>query len=142
MDGGPTSPTAPHSLDKWFLRCSHIYMLFGWQDWMPDSASYRWGYYAARMRSAIALTNLHSHDEPTMEFSGYIVGDSSGQMEGGLLQRPMMMVGMGSKLIRYYNFGPLYHFPANAYSDSQNASMLFAEIAQANEMIAEAEHVL
>ena len=31
---------------------------------MPDSASHRWSYYAARMRSAIALSK-HEH----MEFS-------------------------------------------------------------------------
>ena len=72
------------------------------EDWMPDSASHRWSYYSARMRSAIALSN-HSDE---MIFSGYIVTRSSGQQEGGLLQRPLTMVGSGAKAVRYYNFGP------------------------------------
>jgi hypothetical protein len=33
---------------------------------MPDSASHRWSYYSARMRSAIALSNYSSE----MSFSG------------------------------------------------------------------------
>ena len=69
---------------------------------MPDSASHRWSYYSARMRSAIALSNYS--DE--MIFSGYIVTRSSGQQQGGLLQRPLTMVGSGAKAVRYYNFGP------------------------------------
>ena len=72
------------------------------EDWMPDSASHRWSYYSARMRSAIALSNYS--DE--MIFSGYIVTRSSGQQQGGLLQRPLTMVGSGAKAVRYYNFGP------------------------------------
>lgn len=50
------------------------------EDWMPDSASHRWSYYAARMRSAIALSNRTG---PEQEFSGYIVVGSSGAQEGG-----------------------------------------------------------
>lgn len=45
------------------------------------------------MRSAIALSN-HSDE---MSFSGYIVTRSSGEQEGGLLQRPITMVGSGAK---------------------------------------------
>ena len=66
-----------------------------------DADIHRWGYYSARMRSAIALSN-HSG----LEFSGYIVVGSSGDQDGGLLQRVIGLAGMGSKLIRYYNFGP------------------------------------
>ena len=40
------------------------------------------------------------------------------------------------------DLGPLYQFPHNAYSDSPNASMLMSEIAQANSMVAQAEHLL
>ena len=40
--------------------CSHSSALRGQEDWMPDSASHRWSYYAARMRSAIALSK-HEH---------------------------------------------------------------------------------
>ena len=58
------------------------------EDWMPDSASHRWSYYSARMRSAIALSNYSEG----MSFSGYIVTRSSGGQEGGLLQRPLTMV--------------------------------------------------
>jgi hypothetical protein len=104
---------------------------------MPDADSHRWGYYSARMRSAIALSN-HSG----LEFSGYIVVGSSGGQDGGLLQRAVGLAGMGSKLIRYYNFGPEYMFPGNAYSDSPAAESLFEQIAQANSMVAQAEHVL
>ena len=69
---------------------------------MPDADSHRWGYYSARMRSAIALSN-HSG----LEFSGYIVtGSASGEQVGGLLQRPLAMVGNGAKALRYYNVGP------------------------------------
>ena len=64
---------------------------------MPDSASHRWSYYAARMRSAIALSK-HEH----MEFSGYIVTRSSGSQAGGLLQRPITLAGSGAKAIKYY----------------------------------------
>ena len=35
-----------------------------------------------------------------------------------------------------------YMFPANSYSDSGSVSLLLAEIAHANSMIAAAEHVL
>ena len=109
------------------------------EDWMPDSSSHRWSYYAARMRSAIALSNRTG---PEQEFAGYIVVGSSGAQAGGLLQRPLAMVGSGAKLVRYYNTGPEYMFPANSYSESKNASRLMAEIAQANSMIAQAEHML
>lgn len=104
---------------------------------MPDADSHRWGYYAARMRSSIALSK-----HPGLEFSGYIVAGSSGALEGGLLQRTITLAGMGSKLIRYYNFGPSYMFPGNAYSDSGSAQSLFEQVAEANAMIAQAEHVL
>ena len=67
------------------------------EDWMPDSASHRWSYYSARMRSAIALSNYSEG----MSFSGYIVTRSSGGQEGGLLQRPLTMVGSGAKAVRY-----------------------------------------
>ena len=91
------------------------------------------------MRSAIALSNRTG---PAQEFSGYIVVGSSGTQEGGLLQRPLTLVGSGAKLVRYYNTGPEYMFPANSYSESANASRLMAEIAKANSMIAQAEHML
>ena len=65
------------------------------EDWMPDSASHRWSYYAARMRSAIALSNRTG---PAQEFSGYIVVGSSGAQNGGLLQRPLTLVGSGAKV--------------------------------------------
>ena len=63
---------------------------------MPDSASHRWSYYSARMRSAIALSNYSSE----MSFSGkntafsvfslYIKRDEftktgSGQTQGNLI---------------------------------------------------------
>lgn len=75
------------------------------EDWMPDSASHRWSYYSARMRSAIQLSNRTG---PEQEFAGYIVVGSSGAQAGGLLQRPLTMVGSGAKLVRYYNTGPEY----------------------------------
>jgi hypothetical protein len=109
------------------------------EDWMPDASSHRWSYYSARMRSAIALSNRTG---PEQEFAGYTVVGSSGAQAGGLLQRPLTMVGSGAKLVRYYNTGPEYMFPANSYSESANASRLMAEIAQANSMIAQAEHLL
>ena len=83
------------------------------EDWMHDSASHRWSYYAARMRSAIALSNRTG---PEQEFAGYIVVGSSGQQEGGLLQRPLTMVGSGAKLVRYYNTGPEYLHPPPHHS--------------------------
>jgi hypothetical protein len=104
---------------------------------MGDSSSHRWSYYSARMRSAIALSK---HEN--VEFSGYIVTRSSGSQAGGLLQRPISMVGNGAKAIRYYNLGPEYSFPANCVSDSANASRIWAEEAQANAMIASAEDIL
>ena len=120
-------------------------MLFT-EDWMPDTSTHRWSYYAAKMRSAIALSE-HRDD---MEFSGYIVVGSSsaapgappGHLPGGLLQRPLTLVGSGAKLVRYYNFGPSYGFPGNSYSDAANFSTLVAEMAEANDMIAKAEQVL
>ena len=39
----------------------------GTEDWFPDAANHRWGYYSARMRSAIAMANRTG---PAMEFSG------------------------------------------------------------------------
>lgn len=108
------------------------------EDWFSDVSSQRWSYYAARMRSAIALANRTG----TMEFSGYIVVQSSGQEPGRLAQRALALVGSGAKLLRYYTFGPSYMYPGNSYSDVPNATRLFAEIARANGMIARAEHVL
>ena len=56
------------------------------------------------MRSAIALANFSAGE---IEFSGYIVtGSASGEQVGGLLQRPLAMVGNGAKALRYYNVGP------------------------------------
>ena len=135
----PAGTTAAMSYD-WFewARMKGGSMLWT-EDWMPDSASHRWSYYSARMRSAIALSNRTG---PEQEFAGYIVVGSSGAQAGGLLQRPLTMVGSGAKLIRYYNTGPEYMFPANSYSESANASRLMAEMAKANSMIAQAEHLL
>ena len=112
------------------------------EDWMPAADSHRWSYHAARMRSAIALSD-HSAE---MEFGGYVVAGSAetsvGTIPGALLLRPMTLAGSGSKVLRYYNFGPSYMFPDNSYSDAKNASMLFEEIAQANVMVARAERML
>ena len=96
-DGLPRQCTVPWPTD-WFewARMKGGSMLWT-EDWMPDSASHRWSYYSARMRSAIALSN---HSEG-MSFSGYIVTRSSGGQEGGLLQRPLTMVGSGAKAVRY-----------------------------------------
>eukprot|EP00039_Didymoeca_costata_P030606 m.30479 g.30479 ORF g.30479 m.30479 type:complete len:944 (+) comp8204_c0_seq3:119-2950(+) len=106
------------------------------EDWMGDAATHRWSYYASRLRSAAALAEFNQ------EFSGYIVGRSSGLQEGGLLQRPLTLVGSGAKVLRYYNLGPEYMFPANCYSDVANATRLIHEIGKANDMIARAEPVL
>jgi hypothetical protein len=88
------------------------------------------------IRSAIELSN-HS---AAMEFSGYIVAQTAGAVPGSMLQRPLTLVGSGSKLVRYYNMGPSYMFPGNSYSDGPTSR--YAEIAKANAMIAAAEHVL
>jgi hypothetical protein len=138
--GNPTTSVDTGSMSyDWFewARIKGGSMLWT-EDWMPDSASHRWSYYSARMRSAIALSN-HSAE---MSFSGYIVTRSSGEQAGGLLQRPITMVGSGAKAVRYYNFGPEYMFPANCVSDSPNASRIMHEQAKANAMIAEAEDIL
>ena len=83
------------------------------EDWMDDSATSRWSYYSARLRSAIALSNRTGAGE----FSGYIVagsaGSAGGMIPGSLMQRPITLVGSGSKLVRYYNMGPEYMFPEN-----------------------------
>ena len=74
---------------------------------MLDRASFRWSYYASRLRSSITLAG---HD--SMEFSGYIVPRSAGGRDGGLLQRIMTLIGSGAKGVRYFDFGPEYeHVP-------------------------------
>ena len=103
---GPDSNQIRMSFD-WFeyARLRGSYQLWT-EDWMPDSASFRWSYYASRLRSSIALAN---HDG--MEFSGYIVPRSSGGRDGGLLQRIVTLIGSGAKGVRYFDFGPEYTFP-------------------------------
>eukprot|EP01045_Picozoa_sp_COSAG04_P014118 COSAG04_NODE_1040_length_8590_cov_8.212974_10_plen_84_part_00 len=76
------------------------------QDWFTDADSHRWSYYAARLRSAAAVS-----PNPKTSFGGYIVPRSSGQYEGGLLQRILLMVGSGSKVLKYFTWGPEYVFP-------------------------------
>jgi hypothetical protein len=122
----------------WFEYARARGSLLLWtEDWMPDSASFRWSYYAARLRSAVALG---AHDG--MEFSGYIVPRSSGGREGGLFQRILAMIGSGAKGLRYFIFGPEYTFPVNCYTDNANYTRLIKEMAQAHGMVASSEEVL
>ena len=96
----PVSLTLKASpFQDWFeyARLRGSYQLWT-EDWMPDSASFRWSYYASRLRSSIALAN---HDG--MEFSGYIVPRSSGGRDGGLLQRIVTLIGSGAKGVRYFD---------------------------------------
>ena len=94
---GPDSNQIRMSFD-WFeyARLRGSYQLWT-EDWMPDTASFRWSYYASRLRSSIALAK---HDG--MEFSGYIVPRSSGGRDGGLLQRIVTLIGSGAKGVRYF----------------------------------------
>ena len=71
------------------------------QDWFADADSSRWSYYAARLRGAAALS-----PNAKTGWGGYIVPRSSGQFDGGLLQRALTLVGSGSKLLKYFTFGP------------------------------------
>ena len=138
--GGKTtgSEDAVHMSFDWFeyARVGGSRLLWT-EDWMPDSASWRWSYYSARLRNAVAL----SKDE-TMEFSGYIVPRSSGAREGGLLQRILAMIGGGAKGLRYFIFGPEYTFPINCYTENGNFSRLVTEMALGHSMVAQAEEVL
>ena len=93
------------------------------QDWFTDADSHRWSYYAARLRSAAAVS-----PNPNTSFGGYIVPRSSGQYEGGLLQRILLMVGSGSKVLKYFTWGP--------ERESRNAMHRNAMNRRANEIAA------
>ena len=60
----------------------------------------------------------------------YIVAQTAGLINGSMMQRPMTLVGSGSKLVRYYNMGPSYMFPGNSYSDGPASR--YVEIAKVN----------
>jgi len=91
----------------WFeFARSNASTLLWTEDWFPDADSHRWSYYLARLRSAAAVS-----PNPEVSFSGYIVPRSSGQFHGGLLQRILTMASSGSKLVKYFTWGPEYIFP-------------------------------
>ena len=122
----------------WYEYARNRGSLMLWtEDWFPDSASFRWGYYASRLRNAVALGK-----DQDMEWSGYIVPRSSGSLKGGLLQRILGMVAGGAKAIDYFIFGPEYTFPINCYTENGQFARMVAEMAQGHNMIAEVEDVL
>lgn len=98
--------TGALSFDWFEFARSNASTLLWTEDWFPDSDAHRWSYYLARLRSAAALS-----PNPATSFSGYIVPRSSGQFHGGLLQRVLTMASSGSKLVKYFTWGPEYIFP-------------------------------
>jgi hypothetical protein len=101
------------------------------EDWFPDQLNYMWSYYCSKLRSAAEAGGV--------DFGGHVIGRTTGQRNGGLIQRVLSIVGGGGKAIDYYWFGPAYTFPGNAYSEHPE---ILREIAQANRMIAAGEDVL
>jgi hypothetical protein len=107
------------------------------EDWFADKDSNRWSYYAARLRSAAAVS-----PNPSTTFGGYIVPRSSGQYHGGLLQRALTLIGSGSKVLKYFTWGPEYVFPSNCYSDVPNKADILGQLAKAHGMIAKFDDLL
>src|SRR5262249_34424170 len=101
------------------------------EDWFPDAQAYQWSYYAARLRSAA--------DKSGVQFGGYVVPRAAGDLESGILQKMLCLIGSGGKAVYTYVFGPEYNFPGNCYSDRPQ---LLRQIAAANGMLGAAEELL
>lgn len=127
-----TSPLAAMGGHDWleFGRLRGGTMIWT-EDWFSDAQAYQWSLYAAHMRSAAALGGV--------EFGAYVIPRTAGDIEEGVLQKILCVVGSGGKGIKYFVFGPEYNFPSNCYSE--NLSVLPA-MAKAHRMIGAAEDVL
>ena len=101
------------------------------EDWFSDAQAYQWSFYASKLRSAAAKSGV--------VFGGYVVPRAAGDREDGILQKILILVGSGAKVVDSYVFGPEYSFPGNCYS--QKAGML-RKLAQTNSLIGAAEDVL
>ncbi|OGV69968.1 MAG: hypothetical protein A2340_09225 [Lentisphaerae bacterium RIFOXYB12_FULL_60_10] len=101
------------------------------EDWFGDGQASQWSYYCSRMRAGARKGGV--------EFGGYVIPRTAGQLEEGILQKIMAIVGCGGKAIKYFVFGPEYNFPGNCYS--ANVKVLPA-MAEAHRMIGAAESLL
>jgi hypothetical protein len=63
----------------------------------------------------------------------------SGDLEKGILQRVLTLVGSGAKAIQYFTFGPEYVFPGNTYSEK---AFLLPRLAEAHQWIGRGEDLL
>ena len=101
------------------------------EDWFPDAQAYQWSFYASKLRSAAEKSGV--------VFGGYVVPRAAGDRENGILQKILILIGSGAKIVNSYVFGPEYGFPGNCYSEKPG---MLQKIAQANAMIGAAEDVL
>jgi len=101
------------------------------EDWFADPYAGQWSFYASRLRSAAELSGV--------EWGGLVVPRSGGQRPRGLTQKVLSLVGHGSRIVCFYNYGPEYAFPGNCYSESTS---VVAPIAAAARMTAKAEDLL
>jgi len=101
------------------------------EDWFSDAQAYQWSFYASKLRSAAEKSGVI--------FGGYVVPRAAGDREDGIMQKILILIGSGAKVVNSYIFGPEYTFPGNCYSEKLG---MLGKLAQANAMIGAAEDVL
>ncbi|MHB0936227.1 MAG: beta-galactosidase trimerization domain-containing protein [Armatimonadota bacterium] len=128
-----TSPDAASAGFDWleFGRLRGCTMLWT-EDWFNDAHARNWAFYCARLHSAARKGGV--------EFGGFVIPRTAGDLEDGILQKILCIAGSGGKAIRYFVFGPEYNFPVNCYS--YKAEQVLPAMARAHRMIAKAEPVL
>ncbi|MGD0090470.1 MAG: beta-galactosidase trimerization domain-containing protein [Planctomycetota bacterium] len=128
-----TSPDAAMMHQDWLefgrLRgCTTLWT----EDWFDDSLAPQWSYYCRRLACAARAGGV--------EFGGYVIPRAAGNLEDGILQKILCVVGHGGKAIKYFVFGPEYNFPGNCYSE--NSARVLPSMARAHRIIGQAEDVL
>ncbi|MCY3021136.1 MAG: beta-galactosidase trimerization domain-containing protein [Planctomycetota bacterium] len=128
-----TSPDAAMMHEDWFefgrMRgCTTLWT----EDWFGDAMAPQWSYLCRRLACAARKGGV--------EFGGYVIPRTAGDLEDGILQKILCVVGHGGKAIKYFVFGPEYNFPGNCYSE--RAAKVLPSMARAHKMIGKAEDVL
>lgn len=103
------------------------------EDWFSDTAANKWSMYADLMRCA-------ARENTGVEYGGYVVGQSSGQVTDGLKYKVMALIGHGAKAgVDSYTFGP---WPITGDSWSENSVNTYKGFADAFRLLGKSESVL
>lgn len=111
------------------------------EDWDFDSNAKKWSTLASKLRSGSSYYNTsRTNGSPSaIKFGGFIIGQTSGDRQGGFTQKLLALFGHGGKTMDAWTFGPAYNYSDNNWSEN---FALYGELGDAFRMIGGAEDML